>query len=194
MILVLTGKAASGKDTILKELTTKFMMSHIKSHTTRPMRPGEQNGREYCFVSLEEYMEMHDRRKFGIERCYDVTGGQTWWYGVLLETLRNTKDGVLIIDPNGLALLKLCYPEIEVTAFYIHANEDVIHKRLEQRGDNPEEAKRRLEADNDDFENIMDWCDYAIVNNGGKSPTMIANEIRLIYETQKRLKEQENGN
>lgn len=194
MILVLTGKTTAGKDTILKELTTNFMMPHIKSHTTRPVRPGEQDGREYYFVSLNEYMEMHDRRKFGIERCYDVTGGQTWWYGVLLETLRNTKDGVLIIDPNGLQRLKFCYPEIETTVFYIHSSEDIIRERLNKRGDNPEEAERRLEADNDDFEDIMDWCDYAIVNNGDKSPTMLANEIWLIYETQKRLQEQENGN
>ena len=53
MLLILAGKSASGKDTLLNELIKNQNFNPLVSTTTRPMREGENEGKEYFFVSKD---------------------------------------------------------------------------------------------------------------------------------------------
>lgn len=188
-MLILTGKSCSGKDSVLKELLRICGMEHVKSYTTRPKREHETDGIEYHFVSYDEFLAMQNEGKFGAQRAYNVTQGRTWYYGMLLDDIKkHSENGVAILDPNGVKEL-LDRGDLDLTVFYISASPEVIRGRLIQRGDDPEEAERRTQADNKDFENIEQIYNYAIENNGRKSPTILAEEIWLIYKTEKRLLE-----
>ena len=186
-MIILTGKTSTGKDSILKELVRICGMKPIISHTTRPMRTGETDGVEYHFISTEEFLKKKEEGFFAETTSYNVVNNDTWYYGVAKNNLAE-EDSVIILNPSGLKFLRQ-QPDLDMTVFYIHSNEDVIRERLIKRGDNPLEAERRLAADNEDFKDIENYYNYAIENNGRKSPTILAEEIWLMYKTEKRLLE-----
>ena len=186
-MLIICGKTASGKDSIVKELERICGLKRAVTYTSRPMRDGETNGVEYHFVSQEEFLELKSQGFFAETTAYQISKNTTWYYGTSKDSLKE-ENAVIICNPDGLKYLRK-QPELDLTVFYINATEEVIRGRLIKRGDHPEEAERRLAADNEDFKNIENYYNYAIENNGRKSPTILAEEIWLMYKTEKRLLE-----
>ena len=56
MIIVLIGRMASGKDTVINAINKELKIPILVSHTTRPMRPGETNHKEYHFVDNNYFL------------------------------------------------------------------------------------------------------------------------------------------
>lgn len=81
MILYLLGKSGSGKDTILKELLKdeELSLRPFTLYTTRPIRPGEKNGREYNFITEEEAKELERSKRLIEMRVYNTVYGP-WKY------------------------------------------------------------------------------------------------------------------
>lgn len=176
-MLILVGKSCSGKDTIQKELIKRGMKSVI-SYTTRPPRGDEVEGVEYHFISEEEFLEKKSQGFFAECVSYNVSGDRTWYYGSAVEDLAD--DKVFIANPYGLRQIKQI-ESLNSIAFYIMANDDIIWSRLRQRGDNEIEAKRRLEADKEDFRDIDKEVDFAFKNDSSLSPELLADMILSVY-------------
>lgn len=181
-MIVLCGKTASGKDTIQKQLILRGMKS-IVSYTTRPPRQGEVDGVAYHFISQEEFLKKRESNFFAESTSYNVASGETWYYGSAVEDL--TDDKVVILNPEGVKEIKKI-TTLNPKVFYIIADEDTIWNRLRSRGDNSEEARRRLNADDEDFKGINKYIDFAIRNEGLISPEEIAEMILYLYERTKK--------
>ena len=80
-MMVLCGKTATGKDTLLNILCKSYGFKPIVSYTTRPMRDGETQNKEYRFISQEEFERMDADEEFAETTSYDVASGETWLYG-----------------------------------------------------------------------------------------------------------------
>ena len=81
-ILIIIGESGVGKDTLLKELiNNKIIDEGIISTTSRPMRNGEKEGREYYFISTEEFKNKINNNEFIEQRIYNTVNGD-WYYGV----------------------------------------------------------------------------------------------------------------
>ena len=65
-LFIISGSTASSKDTTLNELSNRGVVKTLLSTTTRPKRPSEQQGREYNFVTEEEF----DKKDFVEKRFY----------------------------------------------------------------------------------------------------------------------------
>ena len=63
-MIVLAGPSASGKTEVAKYLASHFNLTKIITTTTRPMRKGEVNGRDYFFVTIEKFNEMVENDEF----------------------------------------------------------------------------------------------------------------------------------
>ncbi len=80
MINFICGRSGSGKDTIAKELLEKYPdLQPIVTYTTRPMRPGEIDGKEYHFCDTENLNWYRDTNNIVEERIYHTAQG-TWFY------------------------------------------------------------------------------------------------------------------
>lgn len=180
-MLVLTGKTCSGKDTIKKELI-KLGLKPVTTYTTRPMRNGEIDGESYYFITKDDFIEKAKDGFFAECTYYRVANGETWYYGSRKEDYSD--DCVMILNPGGVKDL-LYIQRLEPLIVYIDATDETISKRLISRGDNPDEAKRRLQADCIDFLTINKMCDMFISNDGEFTPEEIATEIYNIYEALK---------
>lgn len=163
-ILVIIGKTASGKDTIVNELITKYGYKRVITYTTRPRRDGEKQDVTYHFVDKSKFSNFILQGLFAEWKVYQTVKGD-WYYGTSWKDLENADDKtVIILTPDGYKDIVDKLKE-KPKAIYIYANNATIQERLLNRGDNKEEAKRRLEHDNEDFKGIENEVDKIFYNN-----------------------------
>jgi len=154
------------------------------SYTTRKPRGSEQNGREYFFISREEFRQMIREDQF-LE--YAVVF-ETDYYGTACRFLdqakHHGKDLLLDIDVQGAAQVKKKVPEA-VSIFILPPNRSELEQRLRSRGqDSEEKIQRRLEEARREIENY-DKYDYILVNDH-LDESVKALEAILLSERQKR--------
>ena len=91
-IFYLMGKSSSGKDTIYKHILTenKFKLRKIVPYTTRPIREGEEDGREYFFIDDAEVRKLADEGRIIELRAYKTYHGN-WKYMTINDGRINLK-------------------------------------------------------------------------------------------------------
>lgn len=100
-ILILLGKTASGKDSILNKLVLEHGYKKIVTYTTRPMRENEKQDTTYHFISDKEFKERIADRFFFEYKKYEAAEG-VWYYGSSKADLDNADNkSVIILTPDG---------------------------------------------------------------------------------------------
>jgi guanylate kinase len=162
-MLVISGPSGCGKSTICQRLLEDPGVCFSISATTRPMRPGEVDGRDYVFVDKERFRQLNENGEF-IEwaEVHDNL------YGTLREPLEQAlRDGLVYlveIDVQGGAQLKaLELPGVYV--FIAPPTLEVLEKRLIGRGtDAPDVIERRLRKAREELL-AQDKYDHVVVND-----------------------------
>lgn len=179
-MICLVGKTASGKDTIKQELL-KMGYESVITTTTRPMRLGEEDGVTYHYVSEDEFIRMKDENLFA-EYTYYLTVHGKWYYGSRLKHLENSDNKIIILNPDGIKKLSESIDLKKWYIVYLSCSDEVIRERLDKRGDNKDEATRRMAADKNDFEDIEKYANVIVANDGYRSANMIAESINFLYK------------
>lgn len=159
-IFALIGAAGSGKDTILKNVLKEDSSIHeIVSCTTRPPREGEINGKNYFFLTNDEFAEKVLNMEMLEATCF-----RDWFYGTSLDSLDKNKINIGVFNPDGIRLLLDC-PEVELTIFYVRASAKTRLLRQLNREENPDVAEiiRRYNTDEKDF-SFLDFDYYDLTN------------------------------
>ena len=109
-LVALIGKAGSGKDTILKDVVKAYElpMNIVVSYTTRPMREGETEGKEYHFISEEDFKQMINNNQM-----LEYVQFNNWWYGTGIKCLADDKINIGIFNPSGIRSL-INFSEIDL--------------------------------------------------------------------------------
>ena len=174
-ILILIGKTSSGK-TLIKEKLIEKGFAGITTYTSRPMRKGEKQDVTYHFISDKDFKQKINEGFFAEWKSY-ITADGVWYYGTALEDLKNGEyNSVIILTPDGYRDVVNKLSE-NPTAIYVYANNSTIKKRLMMRGDNPNEAQRRLDHDNEDFKGIENEVDKIVYNNDGTNIDEVVQKI-----------------
>jgi guanylate kinase len=164
IIIVVSGFSGAGKGTVMKALTAKYDRYALSvSATTRNPRPGEVNGREYFFVSNEEFEKLISENGL-IEHA----GYVDHYYGTprkfVEDKLSAGKDVILEIEIQGALQIKEQYPDA-VLLFIMPPSASELKKRLTARGTESKEviAQRLLRA-REESVGIENY-DYIVVND-----------------------------
>jgi len=163
-LYVISAPSGAGKTSLVAEmLRSDEKLGVSVSHTTRPMREGEQDGVNYHFVSRDEFEAMIGRGDF-LEHA-DVFGN---YYGTsqvwVRETLATGRDVILEIDWQGAAQVRRLIPEC-VGIFIVPPSPEVLRERLTGRGtDAPEVVERRLQEAAEECSHAIEF-DYLVVND-----------------------------
>ncbi len=189
MLVILSGVAGAGKDTIKKELIKRMEnVESLPSFTSRPMREGDIEGQTYNFVSREEFEEMIKNEEF---YEYDIHHNQ--YYGtsrkLLNEKIKSGKVIVKDIDVNGTEHLKeLLKEDTRVVTVFLRVPKEELKKRLEARIDQPSPAEVILRLNRFDYEESrINLYDYVLKNDDLEKTvqiieTIIENELRMEKE------------
>ena len=160
-MIVLTGKTCSGKNALKNILVKKYNYKPVVTVTSRPPRINEVDGKDYYFVTKDQFLKLIDMGVFAEYTSYKVANGDTWYYGSMQKDY--AVNSVIILNPSGLRQIKT--KSIPHKSFYIYSDEDVIKERAKHRGDNKKELARRIKSDKKDFEKFEDETDFFLVNN-----------------------------
>ena len=166
-LVVLSGPSGVGKTTVRKQLfeAAPVPLAFSVSATTRPPRPGEQDGVDYHFLSGEEFARRRQRGEF--LECFQVFG-RDHWYGTLFSevtpSLEAGKWVILDIDIQGGLSVIQRFPEA-ITIFLCPPSLEALEARLRQRHTETEQAvQRRLEQARHELA-AADQYRYQVVND-----------------------------
>lgn len=166
-IVVLSGPSGTGKTTVLRKLVETSPVPIVKAitATTRSPRPGEVDGRDYQFLSAEEFAARKAAGSF-LETA-EVFGTGTWYGTPCSEVERAARRGewsLLEIDVRGALEVKRQYPDA-VMIFLRAASPQDYECRLRQRGTETEEAIRsRLDRAREELR-YAERYDYQVIND-----------------------------
>ena len=152
-VLALFGESGSGKDTIQTWLLENIPNTHKPiTYTTRPARAYEINGRNYYFISNDEFKELKNNNKI-LESFY--VKDRDWYYGSSIDEFQKDKINIIILTPTGIRNI-LNHNQLEILPVYIKAPDKIRLLRSLNREEDPDCAEicRRFLSDEEDFKNI----------------------------------------
>ena len=165
ILLVLSAPSGCGKTTILRQVMAELPnLAFSVSHTTRQSRPGEQNGRDYHFVSIAQFKALQEQQPSGFLEWAEVHGN---YYGTSRQEIESRlaagTDVILDIDIQGAAQVRRNAQP--VTVFIAPPSWDELERRLRGRGTESEESVRRRLANAEKEMQAAPAYSYLIIND-----------------------------
>lgn len=185
-ILILCGKAASGKDTLKRYIVEALELSGIEFNnvvntTTRLPREGEVDGVNYHFCSAEEMT-----KKILNDEMAEAVLFNDWVYGTENKALSEDKLNVGIFNLEGIEALRQ-NPNHNIFAVYLDVEDSVRLIRYLNRENMTKEKInemfRRYKADEIDFADVDDLVDYKLTIEDNENKMVVANRVlRMAFE------------
>ena len=164
IIFIISAPSGAGKTTLCKNLMLEFPdIKFSISCTTRKMRPGETDGRDYYFISKDQFKKIKDED--GFAEWAEVHGEL---YGTTVKELKKAEEGgsdlILDIDWQGARQIKDKLSD--AVYIFIHPPSlEELEDRLRKRGkDSDETIKKRLRNAREEISH-SDWYDHNITND-----------------------------
>lgn len=165
LIIVISGPAGSGKSTVTKFIREDEDYVFSVSRTTRYVRPGEVDGKDYYFISREEFLNKLDEDDFleHAEYCGEMYGTPK---SLVYEQIEKGKNVILEIEVDGAMQVKEKCPEA-VLIMLLPPSFKVQEARLRGRGTEPEDKiLKRLEKSHSEIPFAKKY-DYIVFNHDG---------------------------
>lgn len=163
LLFVVSGPSGAGKGTICKKLIEKINIELSVSMTTRQPRHGEEEGRNYFFVSEEDFIRTMNKE--GFLEYAKVYGN---YYGTpkeaVMKKLEDGRDVVLEIDIQGALKIRESYPK-GIFIFILPPSMTELRKRITGRGSETEDAINLRLGETLKEVSYIDKYDYCVVNN-----------------------------
>jgi guanylate kinase len=166
-LVIVSGPSGAGKSTVLARVLTEcpLPLKLSVSATTRSPRPKEQDGRDYFFLTHEEFAER--RAKGDFLECMEVFGRGDW-YGTLADSVNKGLQAgewvLLEIDVEGMLSILGNYPEA-ITIFLHPGSVEELERRLVNRGTETKDViARRLEVARGELEYLPRYR-FEVIND-----------------------------
>jgi guanylate kinase len=181
ILFILSAPSGAGKTTLSRHILERTLDLNLSiSYTTRPPRPGEDDGQDYYFIDESRFVQLRANGAFA--EWARVHGSL---YGTarapLDEALSCGKDFLLDIDVQGACQLKITYSEA-TSVFVLPPSWSELEKRLRARGTDCEEViARRLQRAREETQELGRY-DYLIVNEHVERATTL---LAAIIQTER---------
>lgn len=173
-IFCIVGETCSGKDTLVRKLQEydPETFRPVVSFTNRPIREGEEDGREHYFLTDDQFTEkryMEDGRIVAYTKISTTENSDGYEYMATLDEVM--KSSIYVIDPQGLEYLKTNFNDkIDAISIYISCPYEMRQARAkENRSDFNTAFEKRVESERWQFDNFVKQrkYDYIVYNYDG---------------------------
>lgn len=183
VLVIVSSPSGAGKTTLTRRLLEEFagQLEFSVSYTTRSMRAGEQDGRDYWFISLDRFEQMVRNDEFA-EHAF-VHGNRYGTARAPVEAaLAAGRDVIFDVDWYGGAALAAIWPGDSLKVFILPPDIPTLDARLRQRAtDSPEVIERRVRKAHEELEHYNEY-QHLIVNDDVEHAYQL---LRAIYLTRK---------
>jgi len=164
--VIVSSPSGAGKTTLTRRLIQEFNpgLEFSVSYTTRPMRPGEVNGRDYWFVTPDEFENMVKAHEFA-EHAYVFNNRYGTAQAPIDQALAAGRDVIFDVDWQGGQSLSAQWPQDSLKIFILPPDLQTLENRLRSRAtDSPEVIERRIRKAKDELAHYPEY-QHLIVND-----------------------------
>ena len=164
--MIVSSPSGAGKTTLTRRLIQEFNpgLEFSVSYTTRPMRPGEVNGRDYWFVTPDSFQKMVEAGEFA-EHAYVFNNRYGTAQGPIDQALAAGRDVIFDVDWQGGQSLSAQWPQDSLKIFILPPDLQTLENRLRSRAtDSPEVIERRIRKAKDELAHYPEY-QHLIVND-----------------------------
>ncbi len=186
LLVVISGPSGVGKDTVLQRMKERRMPFHfVVTATTRPPRPGEVNGRDYFFISNDEFAEMIEHHEL-LEwaRVYNDYKGIPKQQ--VRDALASGKDVIMRLDVQGAATVRALSPDAVLIFLAPGSEEELVHRLRERKTETPEGLKLRIATARRELDRMKEF-DYCVVNRDMSLEATVDQIIAIIEAEHSRV-------
>ncbi len=163
LLIVISGPSGAGKDSVLQRMKERALPFHfVVTATTRPRRSNEVHGRDYFFVSKEEFAHMIDENEL-IE--YAIVYGD--YKGIpkqqVREALDSGQDVIMRIDVQGAETVRKLAPGALMVFITVESGDELERRLRERKTETAEELAIRIATARKELQRVEAF-DYVVVN------------------------------
>ena len=164
-MFILSSPSGAGKTTLVKKISKNRNFSVSISHTTRPPRPNEKNGKDYYFVSKNNFKKLIKKGEF-LEhaRVFDNYYGSS--KNLVINKLQEGKNIVFDIDWQGTRQIRNKKLRYRLVTIYIlpPSKEELLKRLIKREKENMNTVKKRMKEFKKDLSRWKDY-DYVVIND-----------------------------
>ncbi|MFN3491329.1 MAG: guanylate kinase [Anaerolineales bacterium] len=164
LLIVISGPSGVGKDSIVQRMIErKFPFHFVVTATTREKRANEVHGKDYFFVSKEEFARMIDEDEL-IEYAIVYSDYKGIPKAQVREALASGKDVVMRLDVQGAETVRKLSPEALLIFITCQSEEELEHRLRERKTESADSLSLRIATARKELQRIESF-DYVIVNH-----------------------------
>jgi guanylate kinase len=179
LLIVISGPSGVGKDSVLQAMKTRGLPFHfVVTTTTRTPRPEEVDGRDYFFVSKEEFARMIDNDEFFeyaiVYKDYKGNSKKQ-----VHDALVCGQDVVMRLDVQGAATVRKLAPEVVLIFLTTQSEKELVDRLKSRKTDTAEDLSLRIATAQQELKRAVEF-DYVIVNADGSLDETVDTVIAII--------------
>ena len=188
LLVVISGPSGVGKDTVIQRMKERRVPIHfVVTATTRPARAGEVHGRDYFFVSTDQFAEMIEKDDL-LEYAHVYNDYKGIPKQQVREALASGQDVLMRIDVQGAAKIRQLTAGGAVLIFLTTTSEAELEERLRARKtETPEGLNLRIATARKELERLVEF-DYCVVNHDMTVDDTVDKVIAIIEAEHSRVK------
>jgi guanylate kinase len=179
LLIVISGPSGVGKDTMAQLLMRRSHSCHfIVTATTRPPRAGEVHGKDYFFLTNDEFARMIEEDEL-LEYAFVYNDYKGIPKQQIRDALASGKDLIMRVDPQGAATLRKIVPQA-IFIFLTAESEQAMVKRLrERKSETPEGLNLRIATARQEMKRIYEF-DYWVINADGQHEATLQQIMAIV--------------
>jgi guanylate kinase len=163
LLIVISGPSGVGKDTVIRQMKAKDLPFHfVVTATTRLPRPDEVHGKDYFFVSSDEFADMIEKDEL-LEYAFVYNDHKGIPKEQVRQALASGKDVIMRIDVQGADTIKEIIPDALLIFLTTQDEEEMVNRLKARKTETPGGLKLRIATARQELKRL-DLFDYVVVN------------------------------
>ena len=186
LLIVISGPSGAGKDSVvdqLRQMTTRFHF--VVTSTTRSPRPNEVNGKDYFFLTKDQFAELIEKDEM-LEYAIVYNDFKGIPKQQVRDAMATREDVIMRIDVQGAETIRQLCPEALLIFLTVESEVELERRLTIRKTENIEDLKLRIATARKELQR-MDRFDYLVVNPEGELEQTVATIMAIIDAEHHRL-------